>query len=209
MTDADAVNVRNFFLRNEKMVRKLNTLNVYRMQEKSVDNLITGIEKSKTAGFPALLYGLGIRYIGETASRNLARSFRSMEKLMAADYEQLIEVEDIGEQMANSLLKYFARIENRILIERLLKYGVAGEMEEQSEENNILEGQIFVITGTLSRPREYFKDMRAGGKVSDSVSSKTTFLLAGENAGSKLKKAGKLGIRIIGENEFKEMINDK
>lgn len=211
MTDTDAVNIRNFFLRNEKMVRKLNTLNVYRMQEKSVDNLITGIEKSKTAGFPALLYGLGIRYIGETASRNLARSFRSMEKLMAADYEQLIEVEDIGEQMANSLLKYFARIENRILIERLLKYGVAGEMEEQAEENNILEGQIFVITGTLSRPREYFKDiiLSAGGKVSDSISSKTTFLLAGENAGSKLKKAEKLGIRIIGENEFKEMINDK
>ena len=139
------------------------------MQEKSVDNLITGIEKSKSAGFPALLYCLGIRSIGETSSRNLSRSFRCMEKLMAADYEQLIEVEYIGEQMANSLLKYFARIENRILIEGLLKYGVDGEREEQDEENNIIEGQSFVITGTLSRPREKVKEiiLSGGGKVSD------------------------------------------
>lgn len=207
----DASRIREFFLRNERLVRKLNTLNVYRMQEKTVDNLIAGIEKSKSAGFPALLYGLGIRYIGETASRNLARSFRTMEQLMKADFEQLTEVEDIGAQMANSLLKYFGKEENRQLVERLIDSGIKAEMEEQNPENDILNGLTFVITGVLSRPREYFKDriLGAGGKVSDSVSSKTAFLLAGENAGSKLKKAEKLGVRVIGEEEFREMFNDK
>lgn len=207
----DARNLRNFFRKNEKIIRKLNTLNVYRMQEKSVDNLVAGIEKSKMAGFPAVLYGLGIRYIGETASRNLARSFLSMEKLMNAGYEQLTEVEDIGEQMANSLLKYFGNPANRELITRLQQAGVKMEMEEQHSENHIFNGRIFVITGTLSRPREYFKDLilNAGGKVSDSVSSRTSFLLAGENAGSKFKKAEKLGIPVIDEDTFQSMVNDK
>lgn len=207
----DVRSIRSFFQKNEKMVRKLNTLNVYRMQEKSVDNLIAGIEKSRAAGFPALLYGLGIRYIGETASRNLARSFRTMENLMHAGYEQLTEVEDIGGQMANSLLKYFGNSANRELIDRLQQAGVKMEIEEQNNENPIFDGRTFVITGTLSRPREYFKDriLNAGGKVSDSVSSKTSFLLAGENAGSKLKKAEKLGVPVIDETTFREMINDK
>ena len=112
--DADeADSIVRFFRSNEKLVRKLNTLSVYRMQEKSVDNLIAGIEKSKTAGFPALLNALGIRYIGETASRNLAKSFRELTRLMEADFEQLTEVEDIGEQMANSILRYFGKEENR------------------------------------------------------------------------------------------------
>lgn len=205
-TEAEAVAA--FFRRNDKLVRKLNTLNVYRMQEKSVDNLIAGIEKSKTAGFPALLNALGIRYIGETASRNLAKSFRSMQNLMEADYEQLKEVEDIGEQMANSILKYFGKEENRVLVKRLLDYGVEAEMKEKEGESDKLAGQTFVITGTLTRPREYFKEqiLAAGGKVSDSVSAKTSYLLAGENAGSKLKKAEKLGTKIISEEELNRLL---
>ena len=205
-TEAEAVAA--FFRKNDKLVRKLNTLNVYRMQEKSVDNLIAGIEKSKSAGFPAFLNALGIRYIGETASRNLAKSFRSMQNLMEADYEQLKEVEDIGEQMANSILKYFGKEENRVLVKRLLEYGVEAEMREKEGESDRLAGQTFVITGTLSRPREYFKEqiLSAGGKVSDSVSAKTTCLLAGENAGSKLKKAEKLGTKIISEEEFNQLL---
>lgn len=136
------------------------------MQEKSVDNLIAGIEKSKSAGFAALLNALGIRYIGETASRNLAKSFRNMQSLMEAEYEQLIEVEDIGEQMANSLLRYFGKEENRQLVKRLMEYGVEAEIEEKAGESDQLSGVVFVITGTLSRPREYFKEMilNAGGK---------------------------------------------
>lgn len=197
-----------FFAHNEKLVRKLNTLSVYRMQEKSVNNLLAGIEKSKSAGFPALLNALGIRYIGETASRNLAKSFRNIQNLMEAGYEQLIEVEDIGEQMANSLLRYFAKEENKQLVKRLLDYGVEAEIEEKEGESDQLTGSIFVITGTLSRPREYFKELilNAGGKVSDSVSAKTTYLLAGENAGSKLKKAEKLGTTVISEGEFYSLL---
>lgn len=211
ITEEEAVRIRQFFAGNEKLVRKLNTLNVYRIQEKTADNLIAGIERSKSAGFPAFLYGLGIRYIGETASRNLAKSFRNIHNLMGATYEQLIEVADIGEQMATSLLKYFSKEENRELVERMLAYGVKGEMGEEEGESDIFQGMTFVITGTLSRPREYFKDLilKAGGKVSDSVSAKTAFLLAGENAGSKRKKAEKLGLPIINEEEFREMINDK
>lgn len=204
----DAENIVRFFARNEKLVRKLNTLNVYRLQEKSVDNLIAGIEKSRSAGFAAFLYGLGIRYIGETASRNLAKSFKTMQNLMQADYEQLIEVEDIGEQMARSLLRYFEKEENRLLVGRLLKYGIKAEIEEKAGENDILSGKTFVITGTLSRPREYFKELilDAGGKVSDSVSARTAYLLAGENAGSKLKKAEKLGIPVVTEETFLKLI---
>lgn len=200
-----------FFGRNDKLVRKLNTLNVYRLQEKSVDNLIAGIEKSKIAGFPALLNALGIRYIGETASRNLAKSFKTMRNLMDADYEQLKEVEDIGEQMANSLLRYFGKAENCRLVERLLDFGVKAEIEEKDGGSNVLEGLSFVITGTLSRPREFYKEiiLDAGGKVSDAVSAKTSYLIAGENAGSKLKKAEKLGTKIISEDEFLELTEYK
>jgi len=209
--EAEAETIVRFFRSNEKMVRKLNTLNVYRMQEKSVDNLIAGIEKSKTAGFPALLNALGIRYIGETASRNLAKSFRTMENLMNATYEQLTEVEDIGGQMANSLLRYFAKAENRQIVKRLLDYGVEAEIKEKEGGTCRLEGLTFVITGTLSRPREYFKEviLNAGGKVSDSVSARTAYLLAGENAGSKLKKAEKLGTKVISEEEFCRLLEEK
>jgi len=211
ISEEDAAQIIRFFARNEKLVRRLNTLNVYRMQEKSVDNLLAGIEKSKTAGFAAFLYGLGIRYIGETASRNLAKSFKNMRNLMEADYEQLTEVEDIGEQMARSILKYFAKEENRQLVERLLAFGIRAEVEEKAGVSDLLDGMTFVITGTLSRPREYFKEMilNAGGKVSDSVSAKTTFLLAGGNAGSKLKKAEKLEIPVLSEEEFYLKLNKK
>ncbi len=182
-----------------------------RWQERSVANLLAGIEKSKQATFPAFLFGLGIRYIGETASRNLARSFRSIRSLMAATYEQLTEVEDIGGQMAGSVLNYFAKAENQELVERLLAYGLPGELKEEEAGAGKFNGLTFVITGTLSRPREYFKDLilREGGKVSDSVSAKTSFLLAGESAGSKLKKAEKLKINVINEEEWREMINNR
>lgn len=208
ITQNEAENMVRFFKRNEKLVRKLNTLNVYRLQEKSVDNLIAGIEKSKSAGFPALLNALGIRYIGETASRNLAKNFRNLRSLMEATYDQLKEVEDIGDQMAVSLLRWFGKDENRQMVERLIDCGVEMEMAEGSGGSDRLEGKTFVVTGTLSRPREYFKELilNAGGKVSDSVSAKTAYLLAGENAGSKLKKAEKLGTEIISEEEFYQLL---
>ncbi len=205
----EAAAVVRFFARNEKLVRKLNTLGVYRLQEKSVDNLLAGIEGSKQAGFAAMLYALGIRYIGETASRNLAKNFKHIDRLMEATFEQLTEVEDVGEQMANSLLRWFAKEENREVVRRLIAAGVEVELKEKEGMSDNLAGLTFVITGTLSRPREYFKDkiLDAGGKVSDSVSAKTSYLLAGENAGSKLQKANKLGVRVISEEDFYGLLN--
>ena len=208
MSREDAERVYRFLQGKEKLIRKMNTLSVYRLQERSVDNLIAGIEKSKQRNLPEFINALGIRYIGETASRNLARHFKEVRKLMDATFEQLTEVEDIGEQMAGSVIRYFEKTENREMMERFLQYGISGTMQEEEGESDRLAGTTFVITGTLSLPREHFKAMilKAGGKVSDSVSSKTTYLLAGENAGSKWQKAQKLNVTILTEEEFNTLM---
>ena len=208
MSREDAERVYRFLQGKEKFIRKMNTLSVYRLQEKSVDNLIAGIEKSKQRNLPEFINALGIRYIGETASRNLARHFKDIRKLMDATFEQLTEVEDIGDQMAGSVIRYFERTENREMMERFLQYGISGTIQEEEGESDQLAGTTFVITGTLSLPREHFKAMilKAGGKVSDSVSNKTTYLLAGENAGSKLQKAQKLNVTILTEKEFNTLM---
>ena len=208
MSRENAERVYRFLQGKEKFIRKMNTLSVYRLQEKSVDNLIAGIEKSKQRNLPEFINALGIRYIGETASRNLARHFKDIRKLMDATFEQLTEVEDIGDQMAGSVLRYFERTENREMMERFLQYGISGTIQGEEGESDQLAGTTFVITGTLSLPREHFKAMilKAGGKVSDSVSNKTTYLLAGENAGSKLQKAQKLNVTILTEKEFNTLM---
>jgi len=208
MSREDAERVYRFLQGKEKFIRKMNTLSVYRLQEKSVDNLIAGIEKSKQRNLPEFINALGIRYIGETASRNLARHFKDIRKLMDATFEQLTEVEDIGDQMAGSMIRYFERTENREMMERFLQYGISGTIQEEEGESDQLAGTTFVITGTLSLPREHFKAiiLKAGGKVSDSVSNKTTYLLAGENAGSKLQKAQKLNVTILTEKEFNTLM---
>ena len=127
MSREDAERVYRFLQGKEKFIRKMNTLSVYRLQEKSVDNLIAGIEKSKQRNLPEFINALGIRYIGETASRNLARHFKDIRKLMDATFEQLTEVEDIGDQMAGSVLRYFERTENREMMERFLNMVLAGQ----------------------------------------------------------------------------------
>ena len=209
MSREDAERVSRFLQGKEKFIRKMNTLSVYRLQEKSVDNLIAGIEKSKQRNLPEFINALGIRYIGETASRNLARHFKDIRKLMEATFEQLTEVEDIGDQMAGSVIRYFERTENREMMERFLQYGISGTIQEEEGESDQLAGTTFVITGTLSLPREHFKAiiLKAGGKVSDSVSNKTTYLLAGENAGSKMQKAQKLNVTILTEKEFNTLMS--
>ena len=209
MSREDAERVYRFLQGKEKFIRKMNTLSVYRLQEKSVDNLIAGIEKSKQRNLPEFINALGIRYIGETASRNLARHFKDIRKLMDATFEQLTEVEDIGDQMAGSVIRYFERTENREMMERFLQYGISGTIQEEEGESDQLAGTTFVITGTLSLPREHFKAiiLKAGGKVSDSVSNKTTYLLAGENAGSKMQKAQKLNVTILTEKEFNTLMS--
>ena len=208
MSREDAERVYRFLQGKEKFIRKMNTLSVYRLQEKSVDNLVAGIEKSTQRNLPEFINALGIRYIGETASRNLARHFKDIRKLMDATFEQLTEVEDIGDQMAGSVIRYFEKAENREMMERFLQYGISGTIQEEEGESDQLAGTTFVITGTLSLPREHFKAiiLKAGGKVSDSVSNKTTYLLAGENAGSKLQKAQKLNVTILTEKEFNTLM---
>ena len=208
MSRENAERVYRFLQGKEKFIRKMNTLSVYRLQEKSVDNLIAGIEKSKQRNLPEFINALGIRYIGETASRNLARHFKDIRKLMDATFEQLTEVEDIGDQMAGSVIRYFEKAENREMMERFLQYGISGTIQEEEGESDQLAGTTFVITGTLSLPREHFKAiiLKAGGKVSDSVSNKTTYLLAGENAGSKMQKAQKLNVTILTEKEFNTLM---
>ena len=208
MSRENAERVYRFLQGKEKFIRKMNTLSVYRLQKKSVDNLIAGIEKSKQRNLPEFINALGIRYIGETASRNLARHFKDIRKLMDATFEQLTEVEDIGDQMAGSVIRYFEKAENREMMERFLQYGISGTIPEEEGESDQLAGTTFVITGTLSLPREHFKAiiLKAGGKVSDSVSNKTTYLLAGENAGSKLQKAQKLNVTILTEKEFNTLM---
>lgn len=188
----------------------LDTQRVYRLQDKSVQNLLDGIEKSKAAELPALLFALGIRHIGEVVSRNLARNFPDINLLMAATYEQLTAVPDVGDQMAQSLLDYFARDSHRELVGRLLAAGISGTWVPPATGTGPLSGKTVVITGTLSQPRDHFKELvrQAGGKVSESVSAKTDYLLAGESAGSKLKKAQEAGVTILTEEAFAKMLED-
>ena len=208
-TRESAERVHDYLRGREKVVKRLNTLGVYRLQEKSVANLVAGIERSKERDLPEFINALGIRYIGETASRNLARHFKDARVLAEATMEQLMEVEDVGEQMAGSVVRFFEKAENRELLERFLQAGIHPELRETTGESDKLAGLTFVITGTLSLPREHFKSLilKAGGKVSDSVSSKTSYLLAGENAGSKLEKARKLNVPILGEGDLEKLIS--
>lgn len=199
-----AEQVVKFFAKNEKCVTKLNTLRVFRLQERSVSKLIEGINHSKGKGLAHLIYGLGIRYVGESASRNLANYFKSLAKIRHASYEELLEVEDVGEQMGKSIRTFFNEPQNNELVDRLIAYGLKTEMNEVGVVSDKLKDLTFVITGTLSQSRDHFKELilAQGGKVSESVSAKTNYLLAGEKAGSKLTKAEKLGVMILSEEDF-------
>ncbi len=179
-----------------------------RMGQKSAQNLIGAIEKSKSAGLERLVYALGIRNIGEVAAECLALRYRSLNALMNATREELVALEDFGEITADSVLDYFSHAGNIALCERLLSHGVS-DTPVAAPRGETLAGKTFVLTGTLptlTRDEASAKIKAAGGKVSGSVSSKTTFLVAGEEAGSKLTKAKTLGIPIISEDELLSML---
>ena len=178
------------------------------MGDKSAENLLTAIEKSKANDASDLLYGLGIRHIGKKAAELLLERFGDIPSLLAADQEALQGVDGIGEIMAKSLLDYFARPEARKLIDSLQKHGVNMRSLREKKDDRFA-GMTFVLTGTLSRyTREQASEIikTYGGKTASSVSKKTSVVLAGEDAGSKLRKANELGIRVINETEFDEMI---
>lgn len=182
-----------------------------RLGTKSARNIKNAVEASKEVPFARVLFALGIRYVGETVAKKLAGAFRSIDALEAATYEELVEVDEIGERIAQSVLNYFAQPEHRQLIERLkavgLQFETAGENAPVSDKLN---GLSIVISGTfVHHSRDEYKALieQHGGKNISSVSAKANFILAGANMGpAKLEKAQKLGVKIIDENEFLEMI---
>ena len=179
---------------------------------KSAQRIVNGIQKSKEVPFERVVFALGIRFVGETSARLLARHFKSMDALMNASMEELQEVEGIGEVMARSIINYFHNVDNRRIVERLRDYGLQFELSEEqtAARSDKLSGQSIVISGVFQHhSRDEYKLIieQNGGKNVGSISSKTSFILAGDNMGpSKLEKAQKLGIRIVGEDEFLQMI---
>ncbi|HOL29623.1 MAG TPA: NAD-dependent DNA ligase LigA [Paludibacteraceae bacterium] len=186
-----------------------------RLGLKSASNLISSIEKSKEVPFERVLFALGIRFVGETVAKKLAYAFKSIEALQQADYEDLIQVEEIGDKIAQSVRQYFSDPKNLEIINRLKAAGVQMSLndDKSKRKGNELEGKSVVISGTFKyHSREEYKDLieAHGGKNVGSVSSKTSFILAGENMGpEKLKKAQNLGIELIDENKFLSMINEE
>ncbi|MFL0101989.1 NAD-dependent DNA ligase LigA [Tenacibaculum maritimum] len=183
-----------------------------RMAEKSAQNIIDGIEKSKGIPFEKVLFALGIRFVGETVAKKLVKHFKSMETLMKADFESLVAVDEIGDRIAQSIIEFSADSRNRVLVDRLKSYGIQLEVSAKSLENQTdkLAGKVFVVSGvfyqmTRNELKKSIEDN--GGKVSSSISKKTTYVIAGDNMGpSKLTKAQNLGIEIISEQKFIEMI---
>jgi DNA ligase (NAD+) len=183
-----------------------------RFAEKSAKNLVESILESKLVPFPRVLYALGIRFVGETVAKKLAWHFGNIERIAAATAEQLIEAEEIGDKIAQSILEYFSKPEHILIIERLKKAGLQFEIikTDTNEATDKLKGLSFVISGTfLAHSRDQLKEMieKNGGKNLGSVSAKTDYLLAGENMGTaKLEKAQKLRIKILSEEEFLKML---
>ena len=176
---------------------------------KFAQNLVDSINTSKQNDLYRLITALGIRHVGSKASKLLARKYRNMDNLSNATFEELSEIKDIGAVMANSIREFFSQEQTKHLIEKLKQGGVNMECLEEQSDDNRFEGKTFVLTGTLeTMTRKEAEDIieKLGGKTSGSVSKKTDYVLAGEEAGSKLTKAQSLGITIISENDFKEMI---
>ncbi len=187
-------------------------LRLERWADKSARNLMASLEESKQVPFERVLYGLGIRFVGETVAKRLVSAFHSMEQLEQASFEDLTAVDEIGERIARSIIAYFADERNRTLVNRLKEYGLRMSVAEEvlANRSEKLKGLSIVISGTFARhSRDEYKAMieQHGGKNSGSVSGKTDYILAGDNMGpAKLEKAAKLGVKIINEDEFLNMI---
>jgi DNA ligase (NAD+) len=186
-------------------------ISLERMAEKSVNNLLAGIEASKQVPFEKVLYGLGIRFVGETVAKKLAKHYKNMAAIQAAELEDLVEVDEIGERIAQSLVQYFSKEENRTLVQRLQAAGLQMEILEQEGASEKLAGLSIVVSGVFEDfSRTELKNLieQHGGKNVSSISKKTSFILAGDNMGpSKLQKAEDLGVEIKSEQDFKEMIS--
>lgn len=181
-----------------------------RMADKSASNLIQGIEASKQIPFERVLFALGIRFVGETVAKQLAKAFKSIDRLAVASYDELVAVDEIGEKIAISVQNYFFEEENRQLIARLKAAGLQLEIEEKEQASTKFQGKNFVVSGVFSTfSRDELKHLieNNGGKNVSSISSKTHFVVAGENMGpAKLEKATQLGIPILSEQDFIDLL---
>jgi DNA ligase (NAD+) len=186
-----------------------------RMGEKSVNNLLEAIAASREQPLWRLLAGLGIPHVGVTAARTLASSFGTIDRIAAATIEELCSVEEIGRVMAVAICGWFQDPQISKLLEKLRDSGLNfGERDPKGSAPAVggpLNGTTWVLTGTLTIPREEAAEIirSLGGKVSGSVSAKTTYLLAGEEAGSKLEKAEKLGVEVLSEDDFRHLLEEK
>ena len=204
---ADAADL--FFLTKRDLMK------LDRMGEKSAQNILEAIERSKQTTFARLIHAIGIRHVGEHTAALLAEQFRDMEALRHARYEELIRVPEIGPEVAKSILLFFEQKSTRELLEKLERAGVRYEVTEGEAaaagagDLRILAGKTFVLTGRISMPREEAKELveQLGGTVASSVSKKTDYVVAGEEPGSKLAKAKELGVKVIDEQTFRELVN--
>ena len=183
-----------------------------RMAEKSANNLIMGVLESKKIPFERVLYALGIRYVGETVAKKLAKHFEKIDSIITADFDTLINVDEIGDKIANSIIEFFAQDENLEIVLKLKSLGLQFEIEESYKNiSSVLSGKSFVVSGVFKNfsRDELKKNIESnGGRISSSISSKTNYLVAGDNMGPKKKeKAEKLDIKIISENELSNLIS--
>jgi len=185
-----------------------------RMAQKSAENLVKGVENSKSIPFESVLFALGIRFVGETVAKKLAKHYKNIDALQRATLMDLILVDEIGERIAQSVIDFFENDENKIIIERMKNYGVQFEVVEKVNPNATEKfiGKIFVVSGVFSTfSRDELKKAIEdnGGKVGSSISAKTDFVVAGDNMGpAKLEKANKLNVVIISEDQFISMLNE-
>ena len=191
--------------------RREELINIERLGEKSVDNLLNSIEKSKNQPFSKVLFALGIRYVGSGAAKKLADGLNSIDNLINASEEEISSIHEIGPSISGSVKKFFSNQNNLHIIERLKKNGLQFSGVSKKKENTLFSGKTFVLTGTLSgfsREEAGEKIINLGGKVTSSVSKNTDYVLVGENPGSKLSKAKKFRIKTINEKEFIKLLNE-
>lgn len=190
-------------------LKKDDLINMERMGEKSAQNLLNSVEKSKNNSFEKVINSLGIRFIGLRSAQILSEHFTDIDELSSADYDRLIQISEVGGKMAESIVEFFKQAQNLHLVQRLKDAGVNLTASKKEIKDNRFEGMTFVLTGTLLKYKRSQAEktiLGFGGKVSSGVSKNTSYVLAGEEAGSKLDKANKLGVKVINENEFESMI---
>ncbi|QVK21135.1 NAD-dependent DNA ligase LigA [Mycoplasmatota bacterium] len=183
-------------------------LELERMGAKSINNLLEAVEESKKQSLEKLIFGMGIKHVGSKVSLILAKEFKSMDNLMNATYEELISIDEVGDVIANSVVDYFKDNDNLNIVTELQLLGLNTEYISRINRKQIFEGMTFVITGTLSKSRDYYKNLiiESGGKVTNSISKKTSYVLVGENPGSKYQKALDLSVEMLNENGFVHLL---